>query len=326
MYRKSSYKKHIDYTVLGLGMMAVMYIPCLLFYLADKITGSHIIHLILCAILVVYESGMFFAAGLITGDREEDWGPGSEELSHDLLHAGLICGLIYLILGLAARFFINKDDLYLAVRNIIAIVVIPKYCGIFLSLALLFLLYNLVIHRFPDMMEHKKIIIAISVIGLAFSLLPSGSLGYALAGVFVGGSQYECIPIATHLPVFFFGYYTARSGSLSFSERKNLMLSAGAIVLGLVLFLVHLKEPGKLLAGGGAAYFAACILTVGEPFFDKCRNLAIGILDAMGHAVVEMDSQAGEKRKLKRVLLYLAGYTFLFALTALLVFLTLIHR
>lgn len=326
MYRKSSYKKHIDYTVLGLGMMAVMYIPCLLFYLAEKVTGSHIIHLILCAILVIYESGMFFAAGLITGDREEDWGPGSEELSRDLLHAGLACGLIYLILGLAARFLINKDDLYLAIRNIIALVVVPKYCGIFLSLAFLFILYSLIIRQFPDLMEHKKIIITVSLIGLAFSLLPSGSLGYALAGVFVGGSQYECIPIASHLPVFFFGYYCARTGSLSLSKRRNLMVSAGAIVLGLVLYLLHLKEPGKILIGGGAAFFAGCILTVGEPLFDQCRNLAVRILTGMGRAVVEMDSREGEKRTRKRVLVYLLGYTILFAISALLVFLTLIHR
>ena len=326
MYRKSSYKKNIDYTVLGIGMMAVMYIPCLVFYLADKLTGSPAVHLLLCAILVIYESGMFFAAGLIVGDREEDWGPGSGDFHRDLLRAGLTCGLVYLILGLAARFLINKDDLYLAVRNIIAIVVVPKYCGIFLSLAFLFLLYYLISRWIPDFMDHKGILITVSVIGLAFSLLPPGSLGYALAGVFFGGSQYECIPIASHLPVFFFGCYTAKNRSLSMKGRKNLMLAGGALALGLVLFLLHVKEPGKILIGGGAAYFAACILTLAEALFEKCRDLALSFLSALGQAVLEMDTRGLGKKKVRTIAIYLIGYIFLFSAAALLVFLTLLHR
>lgn len=324
-YRSSSYKKHINYTVLGTGMMAVMYLPCLAFYLLDKMTGSHAVHLLLSGILILYESGMFLAAGLIVGDREEDRGGRRDFFSADLLKAALICGLIYLILGIMARFLINKDDLYLAVRNILAVVVVPRYCGIFLSLALTFLLYNLLSSFDRRFTDHRRAITAVCAAGLVLAMIPAGSLGYALIGLFLGGDNSGCIPIATHLAAFFLGYYCAKEGTLSLKNKKNIILAAGSMALGLVCLLLHLKEPARLLLGLGAAYFAACILTLLEPVFAFLSDMACRILAGIGQAVIALDG-VDKGRKRRNVWIYLAGYIILFAAAALLVFLTLVHR
>ena len=325
-YRSSSYQKHINYTVLGTGMMAVVYLPCLAFYLLDKMTGSHAVHLLLSGILILCESGMFFAAGLIVGDREEKWGRDRDSFSSDLLKAALASGLIYLLLGLMARLLINKDDLYLAVRNILAIVVVPRYSGIFLSLAVTFLIYNLVSSVFQDFADHRRAVLAVSAAGLLLSFVPAGSLGYALIGLLIGGDSGGCIPAATHLPVFFLGYYCAKEGSLSIKDKRKTILAAAALVLGLLCLLLHLKATAKVLLGLGASYFAACILLIAEPAFQYVSDLVCRILAAMGKAVLDLDGQGERSRNRKNLLIYLTGYVLLFAAAALLVFLTLLHR
>ncbi len=315
--------------------MIIVYLIFLFFFIAVRVIAfPQAVVFLMNGIIAVCQAAMFFLAGrhiagcLRKADTEKD----PDHFKTTLVKWAGLLFLAYVILGVPSLYLLQDQDLFLSIRNVLAFNIVPDTCGILASLGFLYLIATGLI---PFLARHPKGKVLAGVItaaGFLLTFIPSRIIGYAFIGIFIGGDKFGCIPIATHLFPFFWGIYNEPAGKLtikSVKDRVNLFSLLGLAGLSVLFVLLWMDRPFYVTAGSFGAFFLIIILDLFAPLKEKIIVLSGRLKGWLGESVILLDGPARgrvfSRRNLRCLVIYLAGYTVLFLITALLVFLPIIQ-
>ena len=314
-------------------MLLFYFLFAILFVLVRVHSFSHPVTLLLTGCIAVCECTMFFLAGRDIAQKKNHFlnreQPDMESFRIALGKKSLALFLLYAVLGIPCLWLFKDLTIFGSVRNILAFNIVPDQCGIFASLGFLYLLAA-GLAPYLETVERKKLLaVVLSVLGFLLVFIPRRILGYALIGLFIGGDRYGCVPIATHLLVFFWGMYTFAPGKLSFKNKWNLLILCILAGLSACFGFLHLPYAFYLSAGSLGAFFAAAIASLFLPLFDKLTPLVDKAAGHLKKSVIALDQPANgrilSRENLPGLVIYFAGYTLLFLLTTLFIFLPIIQ-
>ena len=204
----------------------------------------------LSLLMAICECAMFFLAGRdIITVRKKMSSDNPQDYQVSLCRRVLALSGLYIVLGIIFLIVIKNQGVYLAIRNILAINIVPACCGVLISLALVYLAAAWILPSCKKTERSRLIAVIISVVGFLFVFIPAGTFGYALVGLMIGGDNYGCVPIVTHLFMVFWGAYTASENRLSLKNRYN--IRAVDFTVNKVNCRPHERKLIKFFAGAG---------------------------------------------------------------------------
>lgn len=284
--------------------------------LCHKFEEVSIVHILTRMTQIVYVSGIFFAVGYyiqVQSEKREDF------KGNMLRNAAYSLGL-YGVLGVLYEVVIEHINLFNAIRHFITFIKIFKISTVFLSVSILFLLSAYLWDLMKEWLERPVIILLICAVAFLFVFLPKGIIGYGLIGTLVGGDNTSAVAIAPQLFVFFWGVFCARDRQNTFLVKKNLIIAAISFVLAGIFAVLHIKAACFVFLGMFAAFIA---VNVCVPF--------LGIYKAAEEAVVQTGVTVWKKittpaskdgvENGHSILRYFIGYTLLFLVMIVLIFL-----
>nr|WP_296193979.1 YfhO family protein [uncultured Anaerobutyricum sp.] len=284
--------------------------------LCHKFEEVSIVHILTRMTQIVYVSGIFFAVGYYIQVQSEK---GEDFRGNMLRNAAYSLGL-YGALGVLYEVVIEHIDLFNAIRHFITFIKIFKISTVFLSVSILFLLSAYLWDLMKEWLERPVIILLICAVAFLFVFLPKGIIGYGLIGTLVGGDNTSAVAIAPQLFVFFWGVFCARDRQNTFLVKKNLIIAAISFVLAGIFAVLHIKAACFVFLGMFAAFIA---VNVCVPF--------LGIYKAAEEAVVQTGVTVWKKittpaskdgvENGHSILRYFIGYTLLFLVMIVLIFL-----
>lgn len=320
-------------------MLLFYFIFAIIFIAVRVYSFSHPVYLILTGCIAVCESAMFFLAGRDVASKKAQYTlrqadgtvSGMDAFRFALGKKALFLFALYAFLGIPSLWHFRNMTIFASIRNIIAFNIVPDLCGILASLAFLYVLAAAAAPYVAGMDSKKKWRLAaiVSVLGFLLVFLPRRIFGYALIGLFIGGDNYGCIPIATHLLAFFWGMYTVSPGKLSLRDKWNLIIIILLAGFSACTGFLRLRHAFYLGAGTLAAFFAVAIASLFLPMFDKLKPVWERFGDFLKKTVITLDEPAKgkvlSKANVKALIIYFLGYTALFLVTALFIFLPIIQ-
>lgn len=320
--------------------MLLFYILFAIFFIAVRVLNfSPQVLLLLSGCIAVCESSMFFLAGrdvaqkkaLYTTEHADGSVSGMDTFRIALGKKALFLFILYAILGIPCLWHFKQLTIYGSIRNILAFNIVPDQCGILASLAFLYIIAAAFAPYFITLDSKKRwrLAIIISILGFLLIFLPRRIFGYALIGIFLGGDKFGCVPIATHLLAFFWGMYTISPGKLSLKDRWNLIIIILLAGFTLCTGVFRLRYAFYLGAGTLGAFFAVAIASLFLPLFGKLSPIFIRCRNFLKETVITLDEPAKgkvlSKTNARSLIIYFLGYTALFLITALFVFLPILQ-
>ncbi len=307
--------------------MFLFYFVYVIFFLYQKLFHlNHMMSLLVFGVMTVCQCSMFFLAGRdIQTQRMKSSSDPADSFGILMCRKALLLFFFYILLGVPSLYVFRHQDIYLSVRNIIAFNIVPGLCGVLVSLAFLYLLSGLTAPYLEQIRKKKLAAVILSLSGFLMVFLPDKILGYALTGIFIGGDNFSCVPIATHLIAFFWGFTTAAPGRLTLKNRWNLMTLAALFICGGAFAVIHQLEAFFLCAGTAASFIAVLVLSLFRPLGEGLRHAAVRLIFLSKESVLLLDdnieTRVLDRRNTKRYLLYFLLYTVMFVITAFFIFL-----
>ncbi len=313
--------------ILCLAIYVSFYLVFFLTYFAQRIHPGRLTNLGIETVTAVMEAGFFLAAGIHvaqawkTAGRDKGRGRRGEYFTRLMLRAAFHSLLAYVLIGIPVDVLVRGHHFFVAVKNILAIISLPKLAAPFLSLTMVYLLAALAWPRWRSLRESSLTVALLSLAGLAFFFLPEGILGYGLLGVFFGGDSIGCIPIATHLAIFFLGARCGGRDSYSVFDLVNLAVLTFFGFMAGVFYILGSREGIFMMAGFVAAFAIMWILKLLTPLLELLYHGAESLAGLARTRVVYVWTGDNDTASaFHRTSVYLLGYLLLFGLMALLVF------
>lgn len=284
--------------------------------LCHKFEEVSIVHILTRMTQIVYVSGIFFAVGYyiqVQSEKREDF------KGNMLRNAAYSLGL-YGVLGVLYEVVIEHINLFNAIRHFITFIKIFKISTVFLSVSILFLLSAYLWDLMKEWLERPVIILLICAVAFLFVFLPKGIIGYGLIGTLVGGDNTSAVAIAPQLFVFFWGVFCARDRQNTFLVKKNLIIAAISFVLAGIFAVLHIKAACFVFLGMFAAFIA---VNVCVPFLGIYKAAEEAVVQA-GVTVWKRITTPASKDGVENghsILRYFIGYTLLFLVMIVLIFL-----
>lgn len=285
----------------------------------------------LSLIMAICECAMFFLAGRdIITVRKKMSSDTPQDYQVPMCQRALALFGVYIALGIAFLNVVKHQGVYLAIRNILAINIVPACCGVLISLALVYLGAAWFLPSCKKSERTRLITIIVSVVGFLFAFIPAGMFGYALVGILIGGDNYGCVPIITHLFMVFWGAYTASEDQLNLKNRYNIMILIFLTGLSLCFAYFRLGSAFFLSAGGVGAFITVLFVSLLRPITGKIYSLLFRIKDALVRLFETLDRtgnhEAFSRKNLKMLFFYIPVYTILFLGTIVFIFLPIIKE
>lgn len=294
--------------------MFVFYLIYAVLYLAFQKAGGSFLYLCLCGAIVLCPPAMFFLAGQ---QAAREW--GRKDFAHRSFFRAGLSFLFYIVIGVPAVHFLKGQDLFLSVRNILAINTIPGLCSILITLGFLYLICAFLHKSNILLADHKKAALALSIIGVLLTFLPEGLTGYALVGIFIGGDNFGAVPILWYLPAFFWGMSASDPETFTPRYQRNWNYAALLAAAGVLFLLVHNRSGLYVAVGTILAFLVVWAGRFLIPAVRKVEQKAFHIGKAFLRALSGLEQEEGHR--FKKGLVFLGIYLVLFGLTATVVFL-----
>lgn len=281
-----------------------------------KLGDISMVHRLAQAVQAMYIAGIFFAVGYyiqVLSEKCEDF-KGSM-----LRNAAYSLGL-YGILGILYERVIEHVDLFRAIRHFITFIKVFKVSAIFLSVSIVFLICAYLWEYISKWMERPAVIMLLCVVGFLFVLLPEGIIGYGLVGTLIGGDRTNAVAICGQLFVFFWGAFCARDKQDTFLMKKNLVIAGGAFVVAVLFAALHIKAACMVFLGMFLAFIG---INICVPFLQLYRAVEERVVHAgktILHRIAIPASEDGVENR-KSVFRYFIGYSLLFLVMVVLIFL-----
>lgn len=273
--------------------------------------GSRLVFLLTCLVQMVYVPGMFFASGYLVQARWEQ----REDFRRGMLFSALTAFGFYVVLSVWQQVHFEDAEVLRAIRNIVGLMKMPGLASILLTLAMLFLVCAALWERVSAWMERPLVIAALCVVGFLFIFVPDKLIGYGLLGVFIGGDQFGCTPIATGLFAFFWGAYAKREEKLMLTQGRNLFFCLLSLAAAIFFVLPRMKEPCLLFLGMIGAFGAVNVAVFVYGIYEKIEAELAAIGARLWRAFMTPEEEKTRGR-VWSVVSYLLAYTVLFALVA----------
>ena len=319
--------------LLCLAVYISFYLVFFLTYFVQRSHPARLTNIGIEVVTAVMEAGFFLAAGIHVAHTwkkaglEKGRGSREEYFTGRMITAAFHSLLAYLLIGIPVDMMVRGHRLFVAAKNILALISLPKLAAPFLSLGAVYLLAAIFWPRCRSLRESSLTVAFLSLTGLALFFLPKGILGYELLGVLFGGDNAGAIPIATHLAVFFLGVRCSGRNSYSVFDPVNLAILAFFCLVGGGFYMIRSREGVFMMAGFAAAFLITWILSLLSLLLDIIFSGLEQCSDLVRDRVIRVWS--GENASLStfdRVSVYLLGYTLLFILMAFLVFTPFIEK
>ena len=310
------------------------YLVFFLTYFAQRIHPARLTNLGIEVVSAVMEAGFFLAAGIHVAQtwkaagQEKGRAKRTEYFTNKMLKASFYSYLAYVLIGIPVDVLVRDHRLFVAVKNILAMISLPKLAAPFLSLGTVYLLAALAWPRLRSLRESSLAVAFLSLAGLACFFLPDGLLGYGLLGVLFGGDNIGCIPIATHLAVFFLGARCGGRDSYTIFDKVNLAVLAFFCLLGGGFVFLRNREGVFMMAGFAAAFCIVWILSMMNPLLEMLDRAAGGLSSLIRRHVtgVWTGQSADSLSAFDRWSAGLLGYILLFLLVSLFVFMPFVEN
>lgn len=297
-------------------IVAFYFIFLVMTALCHKFGEVHIVHAFTRIVQIVYVSGIFFSVGYYIQIQSEKYGNFKGCM---LRHAAYSLGL-YALLGIPYEVFAKHVDLFTTIRNFITFIKVFEISAIFLSVSIVFLLCAYLWDYIEGWMEKPILLLLICIIGFLPVFLPEGIIGYGLAGTLIGGDRTHAVAISTELFVFFWGVFCARKKQNTFLEKKNFIMAALSFVIAGVFAVLHIKAACFVFLGMFLAFIAINICVPFAGIYAVLEEAVVNILERVWGIITTPASREGEENG-RSLLRYFIGYTVLFVVMAVLIFL-----
>lgn len=289
-----------------------------------KVTHISVLRYLVIMAQYTYIPGMLFAAGYEIGTLNQQY-QDLKEFQSSLLKKAFHWMLHFYIIGFLKELLLDRRDPLPTVKDLLALIRIPSLAAIFVSLAFL---YVMAAYLWRPIMNHpgkKWLLPGLCIAGFLCTYIPEGLIGYGLIGIFTGADIVGAVPIFPYLFFIFFGASLAAEEEFPFYEKKLMIVSILFLLFAGVMILLHLKEPALTIVGAFIAWVGVffCYLlqgiygTVEEKLYTFCRKRKDSILSFY---------KEKQKKRIWNNLFYLLGYTAIFAVIALAIFVPYIHE
>lgn len=297
-------------------MVAFYFIFLVMTALCHKFGEVHMVHVLTRIVQIVYVPGIFFAVGYYIQIQSEKYGDFKESM---LRHAVYSFGL-YGLLGISYEVLIEDVSLFVAVRHFVTFIKVFKISAIFLSISVVFLLCACLWGYIEVWMEKRFILLLVCIIGLLPVFLPDGIIGYGLIGVLIGGDRTYAVAISSELFVFFWGVFCAKEKQNTFLRKKNFIMAAASFVVAGAFAVLHIKAACFVFLGMFLAFIAINICVPFSGIYETVENAIVNIIEKVWRVITTPASRDGEENW-HSLLRYFIGYTVLFVVMAVLIFL-----
>ena len=330
---KSLSESRAGIPLLCLAVYISFYLVFFLTYFAQRSHPARLTNIGIEVVTAVMEAGFFLAAGIhvahawkVAG-QEKGRGKREEYFTGQMVRAAFHSLLAYLIIGIPVDMLVRGHRLFVAVKNILAVISLPRLAAPFLSLLAVYLLAAVFWPRCRSLRESSLAVALLSLAGLVLFFLPKGILGYGILGVLFGGDSIGAIPIATHLAVFFLGARCGGRDSYSIFDPVNLAILAFFALVAGGFYIIRSREGVFMMAGFIAAFMITWMISLFSPLLETIFHGLGQLGDLFRDRVVRVWAGEGDAlSSFDRVSVYLLGYILLFLLMAFLVFMPFIEK
>ena len=284
--------------------------------LCHKFEEVSFVHILTRMTQIVYVSGIFFAVGYYIQVQSEK---GEDFKGNMLRNAAYSLGL-YGVLGVLYEVVIEHINLFNAIRHFITFIKIFKISTVFLSVSILFLLSAYLWDLMKEWLERPVIILLICAVASLFVFLPKGIIGYGLIGTLVGGDNTNAVAIASQLFVFFWGVFCARDRQNTFLIKKNLIIAAISFALAGIFAVLHIKAACFVFLGMFAAFIAVNVCVSFLGIYKAAEEAVVQAGVTVWKRITTPASKDGVENG-HSILRYFIGYTLLFLVMIVLIFL-----
>ena len=284
--------------------------------MVDKVFPGHAaIHYMFRFAFAIHPSALFFALGCIMGLYEKTGG----DIRRFALKGALYSYLCFFVIGFVTEVFVTGHDVYTSIKDILIVVRVPDISSVFLSLCFLLLICAFFWDAITFILDHKPLLILVSLLGLVFLLLPEGFLGYGIIGTLIGSATTNCTPVIYYLFLFFAGILFARDPSKGVFHKKTLLVIAILFILSAVFAVLHMKHQAVVLFGIVSAYIFLLVSIICFPLYVKAEAGIISLAGKIKSAFHALMEKSKTSRPVN-TLVYYSGYVLLFIVTAYLIF------
>ena len=283
-----------------------------------KLTHISILRYLVIIARYTYIPGMLFAAGYEIGTLNQQY-PDLKDFQGSLLKKAFHWLMHFYIIGFLKEFLLDRRDPLPTIKDLLALIRIPNLAAIFISLAILYVMAAFLWRPIMNHPRKKWLLPVICVAGFLCTYIPEGLIGYGTVGIFTGADIVGAVPIFPYLFFIFFGASLAAEEEFPFYEKKIMIMSILLLLFAGVMILLHLKEPALTIVGSFLAWIGVFFCYMIQGFYGAIEE-RLFILFQDGKKKLSFFYEEKQKKKIWRGIFYLLGYTFIFAVLALFIF------
>ena len=210
-------------------ILAAFYGIYILFFLAFNIfDNSALVQFAFRCALFFCAAGILFGTGWQLGRMDHK----DPETKRTLVSYALISYLFYAFMGIILHVLAYNEECLKTIKNVLFAILIPNDASIFLTCALVFLIFSLAGDRIMTFADNKKGLGALCILGLLTSLIPEGLIGYGIFGLLIGGDTSGAVPVSFFLTALFGGLILGKEDSPRFLTGGNVIRTLALLITG----------------------------------------------------------------------------------------------